>query len=128
MKRHEMLLTIASEECAEIQQAVSKMLRFGGNATHPDFPGKTNGMQVIEEYYQLEAVIEMLIDENVLLSLTSEDRCRIMANKKSKVEKYLGISRNLGLLDEENMSVRLDLNQMAAVVRNFSDEGGVGNG
>lgn len=101
MKRHEMLLTIVSEECAEIQQAVSKMLRFGGNATHPDFPEKTNEMQVIEEYYQLEGVMKMLFDEGILYPNTLIERAKIWDEKKYKVEKYLCISRNLGLLEKD---------------------------
>lgn len=101
MNRQEYLLTVAAEECAEIQQAISKALRFGLNATHPDTPMLTNELQILREFHQLEAMMRMLIEEGILTQTDFNERAAIMDNKEAKVKKYMEISRKLGRLDYE---------------------------
>jgi len=60
MKQFENILITASEECAEIQQAISKALRFGLDNHHPDRPNFTNADDIMQEFIQLCAVIELL--------------------------------------------------------------------
>lgn len=60
MKQHENILVTVSEECAEIQKAVSKALRFGLGNHHPDEPDVTNADDILFEYIQLQALIESL--------------------------------------------------------------------
>ena len=53
MQESENLYVVAMEECAELQQALSKGLRFGMYNHHPDRPYQTNAQEVLQEYYQL---------------------------------------------------------------------------
>lgn len=92
MKKDENLLIILGEECAEVQQAVSKILRFGKDACNPITPYTTNELDVLTEYYQLAAVMEMLIDQGVLQQLSECDIATIKSDKKSKVEHYQNVS------------------------------------
>ena len=82
MTRNENLLIIASEECAETSQAISKLLRFG-NITH------NNSYEIIYEFYQLSAVINMLQQEGVLPTITIADRDKIMNDKVCMVNSYM---------------------------------------
>ena len=52
MNRQEHLLVIAAKECAEIQHAISKALRFGLEGT--------NAQQIHKEFNDLLAVLRML--------------------------------------------------------------------
>ena len=42
MTHAENLRVVAMEECAELQQAISKALRFGMDSCHPDKPDYSN--------------------------------------------------------------------------------------
>lgn len=95
----ENLLTCVGEECGEIQQAISKVARFGPRSTkytkgysnnnqkHDDY-FNTNADHVLEEFYQLAAVIEMLQDERILPRYHREDILDIKRRKKNKVDFY----------------------------------------
>lgn len=69
MTKGENLLVTLSEECAEIQQAVSKSLRFGLENYNPVTPKLTNEKDIMTEYYQLITVMEMLIVSGILHDL-----------------------------------------------------------
>ena len=92
MNLKENLLVTVSEECAEVQQAVSKMLRFGYSSEN------TNA--IMYEFYQLCAMIEMCQAENILPELSDKEQAEIMENKKEKVRHYQNISRTRGTLEE----------------------------
>ena len=100
MTRNEYLLTIVSEECAEIQQAVSKVLRFGTNGYHPDNPVVSNGEWLLVEYYQLEEMIEMLFEAEIVEPFSLSDIIRVRENKREKVLKYMEVSKHLGCLED----------------------------
>lgn len=57
----EYLLTCLMEECAGIQQAVSKCLRFGMKNYHPDDPGMTSNEELLAiELTGMVAVAQLL--------------------------------------------------------------------
>lgn len=98
MTRNENLLVTLMEECAELQQAVSKALRFGMDNCHPAQPEKSNAHEIMVEYYQLVAVMEMLNNNNILHPFSTADRALVKTSKKLNVEHYQGISENIGCI------------------------------
>ena len=95
MDKREHLLTIFSEECAEVAQRVSKALRFGTSEIQPGQPW-SNGQRIGLEFADLMAVWDMLIDEGVLSPPESLDR--LIYAKREKVLKYMDYSRGVGTL------------------------------
>lgn len=100
MTKDEQLLVIAMEECAEIQQAISKALRFGMDNHHPSSPEITNGKAIWTEISQLNAVIQILIDNGILPTITTKEMDEMMEEKTRKVNKYIKLSQKLGLVSE----------------------------
>lgn len=100
MTKSENLLITLAEECAEVQQAISKTLRFGKNCYNPATPQITNELEVLTEYHQLIAVMEMLVDSGVLSQLSDKDIAKIKADKKCKVEHHQAISYDRGCIKE----------------------------
>lgn len=96
MNRREHLLTISVEECGEVAQRLTKLLRFGPDEVQPDEhanPEKlTNRERVLREYADLVGVLEM-----AGFSVDELDGAWIDA-KKSKVAKYLEYSKAQGTL------------------------------
>jgi hypothetical protein len=100
VKRVELLLAQLGEEGAEIAQMASKALRFGLD----EWYGKekaTNRTRLTEEIWDLLGVYYMLQDEGILAPLDEEALLKHVHMKKDKIEKYLGVSKELGILDEE---------------------------
>jgi hypothetical protein len=102
--RQEHLLTIVTEECAEIAQRCTKALRFGLEQVQQDADDKpeenperlTNRERILREYYDLRAVLGMAgIDawENSAFSKRCEEE------KARKVDRYLQRSKRVGTLD-----------------------------
>ena len=83
MTRLEQLMVILIEECAEVQQATTKALRFGLYETHNGLA--INVLRLREEVNDLLAVLEMLEADGIYLSADSI----LIQEKKDKVEKYL---------------------------------------
>ncbi len=92
MNRLEHLMTILTEECAEVQQATTKALRFGLNEGR-DIEA-TNADRLRAELNDLWAVVEMLNAEGLDLHLDFEAK----ETKKAKVEQYLTYSGECGTL------------------------------
>lgn len=105
MNTTENLLITASEECAEIQQAISKSLRFGLHNHHPDRPSDTNALDIVYEYYQLQTIIETLQQDGKLPILNEANINIIKRNKLDNVQKYQKVSVKEGCLDG---TIRLD--------------------
>jgi NTP pyrophosphatase (non-canonical NTP hydrolase) len=96
MTRADHLLWILAEECAEVAQRASKAARFGLSEVQPG-QEKTNAERIMEEYADLYAVVEMLINER----LVPFERIKLfqgMEAKKAKVEKFLAYSQKCGTL------------------------------
>ena len=72
MNNTEHLLTCLMEECAEIQKAAAKALRFGLDDHAPD-SGSTNADDISTEIIDLLAVIEMLKEENIISVINSHE-------------------------------------------------------
>lgn len=101
MTKQEYLLTVAMEECAEIQQAISKALRFGMDRYNPYAPNRvTNEDNILMEYYQLRGVFSLLFEEGVLHSPDVQVQYGIRDDKMAKVEKYMKLSKECGCLQE----------------------------
>lgn len=100
MTKNEHLMTVAMEECAEIQQAISKSLRFGLNNYHPNNPSIRNGDQIVTEFAQLWGVMTMLVEAGVLPYFSASSLGEVAQAKREKVAKYMELSRELGLVSE----------------------------
>lgn len=96
MTRTEHLLVCLAEEAAEIQQSVTKALRFGLNDTRPGHHG-TNSKEITIEFYDLIAVGEMLQNEGIIPVGGLKDKC--IADKKVKVEKWLKYAEQQGTVE-----------------------------
>lgn len=96
MREIENLCVVAMEECAELQQALSKSLRFGFDNYNPDTPEKTNKADILNEYYQLMGVMEMLIDSGEIGRFSQEDIDSVKWKKRCKVSDYKELSRAIG--------------------------------
>lgn len=104
MNINEYLLTVLGEEAGEIVQSMSKIKRFGPDSISPEGDkNKTNRDQLIHEINDLVAVTEMLEENGALGAGFFEDYLdRALINaKKRKVEKYMKVSQNLGLLEKD---------------------------
>ena len=97
MNKQEYLLTCLSEECAEIQQAVSKALRFGLDNYNPNGL-LTNEGAISLELNDLQAIKEMLIKEGVLTEEGDEENKLLKQRKKDKVLHFMNISADCGTL------------------------------
>jgi len=91
----EHLLVCLIEECAEVQKAVSKALRFGLDDHAPDNPTITNDIDIANECVDLLAIIEMLRDENII---PSQNTSQMLQAKKDKVAKYMKYAEERGSL------------------------------
>ena len=93
MNRGEHLLTILSEECAEVTQAATKAMRFGMHEQR-DLP-TSNYDRLNEEINDLYAVIEMV---EHAFDIGLERNGEMINAKQEKVEKYLKYSEECGTL------------------------------
>ena len=75
---------ILQEECAEVIQAISKILRFGMHSKHP-VTCVSNNEHLTEEVGDLNAMLELLF----IRGLISRDACEIAVNNKmDKLKKW----------------------------------------
>ncbi|KZL14570.1 hypothetical protein [Pseudovibrio sp. Ad26] len=79
------LLIVLMEECAEVQQQVSKILRFGVNATGPD-QEKTNAELLAAEVGDLSHMIQRCIEIGLF---SAEDIEKAAEAKRAKLNRYL---------------------------------------
>ena len=96
MNRTEHLLWLVSEECNEVGQRASKAARFALAEVQPGQP-LSNADRILQEWYDLKAVMEMMVDEGLLTPWANERE--VIAAKKAKVEKFLGYSAECGTLE-----------------------------
>lgn len=92
MNRTEHLLTILSEECAEVAQRASKALRFGLEEAQPGHA--TNASRITQELNDLLGVMKMLVDEGLI----PEPDLGAADAKRDRVEEYLRYSDVCGTL------------------------------
>ncbi|WP_086313875.1 hypothetical protein A5821_001419 [Enterococcus sp. 7F3_DIV0205] len=99
MRKNDYLALVAMEECAEIQQALSKAIRFGFDDHHPSRADETNEEQMLTEFYQLTAMIEELQKQGVIAGFTQEKIEKVKQSKIEKVYKYMDYSKEKGVLE-----------------------------
>ena len=100
MNKEQYLLTCLMEECAELSFACSKAIRFGMNS---DFMGKRpkSHEQINIEINDVQALIHMLHTEGFLPLIPWADTHNQRWEKEGKVEKWMQVSRELGIVDKE---------------------------
>lgn len=96
MTKEENILLTIMEECSEVQQAVSKVLRFGAKNYHPGRPGTENWYEVLEEYYHLVAAVEFAQSLGIIQYFGQNEADLIKIAKVEKMEKWLAVSKAEG--------------------------------
>ena len=94
MNRTEHLLACLAEECAEVQHAVAKALRFGLDDGYPG-AASTNAQDIAREFQDVIALVEMLEDEGSLGCTTDLEA---IERKKERVSRYMSYAEQRGVL------------------------------
>ena len=76
------IYAITQEECAEVVQAISKVMRFGLDTTHN---GRTNRDHLEEEIGDLQCMINLLVEAGVCDTVSVLEAAR---RKRSKLEQW----------------------------------------
>ena len=104
MTNRENLYIVAENECFEIAKAISKIIRYGEHNYDPMNPIITNERRLLIEYYQLQAVMNMLMDKGYIERpiLENIDSIAVEDVRKTMVEHYRKKSEDLGIIKEES--------------------------
>ena len=98
MDRKEHLLTCLAEEAAEVGQRVSKALRFGLGEIQQGQP-LNNEQRITDEIQDFIAVAEILYRKGIIGHfMPGESKVKA---KGQKIEKYMKISREQGVLSND---------------------------
>lgn len=108
MKKLDYLLTVLAEECSEVIKAASKSIRFGLGNHNPATPSTTNEYELVEEYYQLQAMMEMLQDDGFVSRLPAEKVEKIKAAKKAKVMSFLPRKHSATVCITQDLADRIE--------------------
>jgi len=92
------LLLLLMEECAEVQQACSKILRFGMDDSETPMH-LNNEDRLLNEIYDLLSVLDLVHEEVSSIALGHE-LFEISAIKKEKIKKWMKYSKTKGKLDD----------------------------
>jgi hypothetical protein len=80
-------LAILSEECAEVQQIIGKILRHGYGSFNPFDQNKTTNRKLLEkELGDLKCAAQLMLKEGDISDSRINNFCE---KKKEKIEKYL---------------------------------------
>jgi hypothetical protein len=109
MTKLENLYIVVMEECSEMQQSISKILRFGENNSHPNRLDSTNAKELLTEYYQLQAVMEMIIEQGVLGNISEDEIADIKFGKRRNVRAYMHLSEELDRINGTHDNQLLDV-------------------
>lgn len=104
MSEQEHLLVCLAEECAEVQQRITKALRFGLMEIQARGPSisdnedadMTNRDRIMYEMADLQSVFRQLVDYGILPAPVPEDWEAAHVKKKAKVAKYLQYAIKIG--------------------------------
>lgn len=99
MNRAEHIIETLGEEGAEVAQRTSKANRFGLREIQPEQP-HNNAQRIQEEVYDLLGTYGMAVSEGLLppLDLSPENMRLVTARKSAKIERFMEISRQQGVL------------------------------
>jgi len=97
MNRKEHLLTIAAEECGEVAQRLTKMLRFGIFETQPGHD-MDNNYRFYQELADLQATIRMLEKEGIIIYPGDVLMREWKDQKVENIEHFLEYSKEQGTL------------------------------
>lgn len=97
MNTKEYLFVCLMEELAEMQQAISKILRFTEKDHHPSRV-LSNYDELQNEWSDVNAIIAMLGDHEIYFG-QMQDR---IFEKKDRTRKYMEYSKNLGTLNDDS--------------------------
>lgn len=103
MNKVEYLLVCLMEECAELQQAASKSLRFSPNGVNcEDVNAPTNAEVLLTEFLHVAAIMQELQDAGVVPPIHNifSDSKGIMTVKKCRLDNFMDVSRAVGTLTE----------------------------
>ncbi len=99
MNESEHLLVCLAEECAEIQQAVTKALRFGLRDGYPE-SGRTNAQDIRKEMVDLIAVWELLEEKQIIYHMQNNEQA--IKRKKARAIQYMNYAKSTGAMVEDN--------------------------
>lgn len=100
MTEIEHLLTVLMEECAEVTQAASKILRFGPGDRDPTKPDAPDNLQHLkQEITDLLAAMDMLEVRGMSVRLYGREWLERRALKITRVERYMEYARQRGTLE-----------------------------
>jgi NTP pyrophosphatase (non-canonical NTP hydrolase) len=91
MNKQEYLFNLVGEECGEVAQAANKCVRF---TPHHAYYEHSNLKRMQIEITDLMTVLSMLQEH-----LNIEFDFKPCEEKKARIEKYMQISRDMGVLD-----------------------------
>ena len=97
MTRDEALLVQLAEEASEVAQAASKVLRFVRDHTWHTHEG-TAGERVVLELIDLLVLVELCQEAKLLPIFSDEKNMTLLKAKKERVEKYLKLSIEMGMV------------------------------
>jgi NTP pyrophosphatase (non-canonical NTP hydrolase) len=86
------VLLILQEECAEVTQAISKCFRFGPDQMKPG-KDRTNINMLEEEIGDLFAMVELLTDLNVGVTVEGVQQAKMKKFEKLKTWSNLNINK-----------------------------------
>lgn len=95
LTKEQYLLNCLAEECAEVIQRVTKSLRFGLDEVQ-EGQTLTNAESLVYEYNDVLAVMEELKEITKLSNVGCPAQ---MALKTSKLRKYLGYAKRIGVVE-----------------------------
>lgn len=105
MNQYENILVTISEECAEIQKAVSKALRFGLENHHPDQPDCSNADDILFEFIHLQTLIEGFQRHGYLPKWDDYTVKTIKDDKIKSMVKWQEVSFECGVLHGDKKTI-----------------------
>ncbi len=97
MKLHEHLLTLLTEECAEVQQRATKAMRFGLLEVQ-EGQKLDNAERIIDEFHDLIAVVILMERESIIPhAFPSAEELEVKIKKKLD---YIELARKFGTIDK----------------------------
>ena len=100
MNRKQMLRMLMMEELMEVAQNISKCIRFTDDHAHYEH---SNIERVRAELIDFFTLVEMIEREEGIVFMpnsNTEEYRKMSLDKKYRVEKYLSISKEMGVLKE----------------------------